>query len=85
MRKLIILCTAILIASLLALPATLMVGCQQQAEPVPAPSAESLPSPTPAPAPSPMADKVNPAVAKKEVMNELRDLLEKRKRQLDNE
>jgi hypothetical protein len=41
--------------------------------------------PGPTPSPTPTANKINPAVAKKEVMNELRDLLEKRKRQLDNE
>ncbi len=41
--------------------------------------------PDPAPSPTPTANKINPAVAKKEVMNELRDLLEKRKRQLEDE
>ena len=32
---------------------------------------------------APIVEKVNPAVAKREVMNELRDLLEKRKRNLE--
>lgn len=47
MRKLIILCAGIFIASLLSLSATLMVGCQQQAEPVHTPSAEPHLSPNP--------------------------------------
>lgn len=46
---------------------------------------EPVLGPGPTTSPTPMANKINPAVAKKEVMNELRDLLEKRKRQLDNE
>jgi hypothetical protein len=33
---------------------------------------------------TPIVEKVSPAVAKREVMNELRDLLEKRKKKLDD-
>jgi len=40
-------------------------------------------APQPTPTPNSVAKKVNPAVAKREVMNELRELLEKRKRELD--